>query len=106
MFRSGKDCRFLLNMTIFDKWFNCRHSIILGFGGEDGYALKDEGYYENFGCICQAILNIGRYKVIDTRDGEAFIPVAHLCRIGKKGDQHVIEALTSSCSECQWFEKR
>ncbi|TSC85426.1 MAG: hypothetical protein G01um101416_854, partial [Microgenomates group bacterium Gr01-1014_16] len=69
--------------------------------GEDGYALKEEGYNENYACENPQVVQSGQYPT-------TFVSglLAKLHDIGKYNDPEVTASLSTSCGNCQHYRKR
>jgi len=90
-----------------EKWAGCKHSLSFGLfaGDEAGYALKEEGFNENYGCEHPEIVGSGRFAITSFPEAGKITKAAQLYGIGKFDDPKVIEALTLTCSECPLYEK-
>jgi len=93
--------------NIVEKWASCRHSLAFGLyaGDEAGYALREEGYNENYGCEHPQIVDNGQYSVTSFPEEGQITRAAVLHEIGKFDDPEVIEALNKACASCPLYEK-
>lgn len=91
---------------IVTRWAGCAHSVVFGYGGEDGYELKQDGYNENYGCEHPEIIRSGRFSVAKFSDGEVWSGAAVLYGLGKYNDPEVIAALILSCANCTLFRPK
>ncbi len=94
-----------MNTSVVKKWASCTHSVAYGFGGEDGYALREKGYNENYGCLQPDVIDDTAEKGSFSED-DRWISVAVLHGIGRFDDLEVIEALTETCGGCKYYQKR
>lgn len=90
-----------------EKWASCRHSLAFGLFARDeaGYALREGGYNENYGCEHPEIVRSNRFQVIPFPEGKKITKAAVLHGIGKFDDQEVIETLNQTCVNCPLYEK-
>lgn len=93
--------------NIVEKWAGCRHSLAFGLfaGDEAGYALREEGYNENYGCEHPQIVKSGQHSIISFPEGGGITKAAVLHGIGKFDDPEVITALNKACANCPIYEK-
>jgi len=82
-----------------------KHSVNYGYGGEDGYALREAGINEHYGCLESKVIESVEVKGSFLEEGE-LIPVAVLFGIGKFDDPEVILALNRTCGNCSYFQER
>ena len=75
-------------------------------GGEEGYALRDEGYRENYGCEQKDVVSSGDFPGGSFMENGNMVKVAKFHEIGKDTDGSVILALTASCKNCPFYKKR
>src|SRR3972149_2715004 len=93
--------------NIVEKWASCKHSLAFGLvaGDEAGYALREEGYNENYGCEHSQIVDSNQYPVTSFPEGGGITRAAVLHGIGKFDDPEVIEALKRACGSCVFYQK-
>lgn len=93
--------------NILEKWASCGHSLAFGLfvGDEAGYALREEGYNENYGCEHPEIVDSNRFPVTSFLEAGKITKAARLHGTGKFDNPEVIEALNQTCANCLLYEK-
>ncbi|MEK9200765.1 MAG: hypothetical protein AAB909_02190 [Patescibacteria group bacterium] len=89
--------------SVVQKWASCENALDFGYGGEDGYALGELGYNENYGCDRPEIVSSNNYDRVKLAGGEV---VARLFGTGRPIDPEVTTALEKSCGECRYYRRK
>jgi len=88
------------------KWTNCKHSLSIGHNDEEGYALREEGFIEKYGCDNPRIVDNNNHPTTTLPENGDITRVAVLHGFGKIDNPEVINDLDISCGTCQSFQKR
>jgi len=91
--------------NIVEKWLSCKHGLVAGFAGEDGYALKEKGYNASYCCENKDVVEASERtkKILDDKQLKV---VAELHGVGKDTDPGVLSDLEAVCGNCLNFQKR
>lgn len=97
-----------------ETWSDCRWAVVFGHGGEDGYALREAGFIENFGCEHPNIIR--ETKRTDplsihllrsrTQGGYQWTEVIGLHGTGKIDSSSVRIRLDETCRNCRCFSRK
>ena len=93
-----------MNTNVVKKWASCINSVVYGPGGEDGYALREEGFNENYGCLQPNVIR-NSPTTSSFLENSSRISVAVLHGIGRFDDPEVVEALEKTCGCCGYFQR-